>query len=42
MTPKQSINVIEDLGKLLKEADGDLLRKPTWIPKKTLAANLFI
>lgn len=25
--PKQSINVIEDLGKLLKEADGDLLRK---------------
>lgn len=27
MTPKQSINVIEDLGKLLKEADGDLLRK---------------
>lgn len=27
MTPKQSIATIEELGKLLREADGDLLRK---------------
>lgn len=27
MTPKQSIDTIEELGKLLREADGDLLRK---------------